>query len=95
MGRFEACFVVIGWVVYLFSVLLYCFFKIDNDSTSKLIRCCSQKIQLRAFIVCFLPCPYLRGLPKNNVSRGAINRNNQTLTIAFGMVVENNLYCCT
>ena len=25
----------------------------------------------------------------------AINRNNQTLPIAFGIAVENNFYCCT
>nr|KAJ0221734.1 hypothetical protein LSAT_V11C200083050 [Lactuca sativa] len=101
MDRFEACFVAIGWVIYLFFTLFYCFFKIENVSTSELIRFCFPKntgpcihrMLLPVIFICSVP---LRGdYLKTMFVAVVIDRNNQTLPIAFGLVVENNLYYYT
>nr|KAJ0194980.1 hypothetical protein LSAT_V11C700351690 [Lactuca sativa] len=55
---------------------------------------------VHAFIGCFLPVILIGNVPlrreylKTMFIAVAINENNQTLNIAFVLVVENNLYCC-
>nr|KAJ0222115.1 hypothetical protein LSAT_V11C200098750 [Lactuca sativa] len=76
-------------------------FVVDNAFTSKLIRVCSQKIQLHAFISCFLPVIIIGSVPfrgdylKTIFVAVAIKGNNHTLPVTFGLVVENNIYCGT
>nr|KAJ0211506.1 hypothetical protein LSAT_V11C400166390 [Lactuca sativa] len=85
----------IGWVICLFSVLFYCLFKIDNVSTSKLIRFCSKNNNsMHSYAAsCLVP---LRGdYLKTMFIAVAIDRNNQTLSVTFFLAVENNIYCCT
>nr|KAJ0201589.1 hypothetical protein LSAT_V11C600311660 [Lactuca sativa] len=50
------------------------------------------------FEACFVAigwCPCKRDYLKTMFVAVAIDMNNQTLPIAFGLTMENNLYCCT
>nr|KAJ0206782.1 hypothetical protein LSAT_V11C500234790 [Lactuca sativa] len=54
-----------------------------------------------AFIGCFLSVIFIGSVSlreeyiKTTFLVVAIHENNQTLLIAFGMTVKNNIYCCT
>nr|KAJ0227193.1 hypothetical protein LSAT_V11C100030650 [Lactuca sativa] len=81
MDRFEACFVVIGWVInsFLFPQII---------KIHAFVGCFLPVI--------FTGSVPLRGdYPKTMFVVVAIDGNNHTLSIACGLAVENNLYYCT